>query len=130
MSMVQDKRKRLWEIIWKVGIVILAGLLYWVLYKNMGFHIPCLFNKATGLLCPGCGITGMCSSIFALDFKSAFLSNPGVFLSLPLLFGLIISILMKYILHGNYNLSKSQNIISLILLIYYIAYGILRNLNF
>ena len=43
---------------WKTGAGFLcAGLFYGLILIPLGFRIPCLFYRATGLRCPGCGVT-------------------------------------------------------------------------
>ena len=44
----------------------MAGLLYGIFVSYTGLAIPCLFRKVTGLLCPGCGVTGMCVALWFL----------------------------------------------------------------
>lgn len=52
-----------------------AALLFLILALN-GIAIPCVFNKLTGLYCPGCGNTHAAMSLARLDFASAFKYNP------------------------------------------------------
>ena len=37
-----------------------AGLFYGYVLIPLGFRVPCLFRRVTGLRCPGCGITDLC----------------------------------------------------------------------
>ena len=46
----------------------MAGLLYGIFVSYTGLAIPCLFRKVTGLLCPGCGVTGMCVALVHLNW--------------------------------------------------------------
>ena len=63
----------------------MAGLLYGIFVSYTGLAIPCLFRKVTGLLCPGCGVTGMCVALLHLDWRGAFSCHPVLFvLLLPL----------------------------------------------
>ena len=63
----------------------MAGLLYGIFVSYTGLAIPCLFRKVTGLLCPGCGVTGMCVALLHLNWKGAFFCHPVLFvLLLPL----------------------------------------------
>ena len=99
-------------------ILFLIGLILFLIDKP----IPCIFNKITGLYCPGCGITRMFISILKLDYKGAFRYNPFVFvlLILYLIFLLINSILKRKI--------KITNIIFYIIIVLAIVFGILRNI--
>ena len=40
----------------KYGVLFLAIALYWVIFFNFT-PSPCIFKNATGLPCPGCGLT-------------------------------------------------------------------------
>lgn len=119
---------RLKEVLWKTGVIICIGLLYAFIYMKTDLHIFCMFNKVTGLLCPGCGISAMCISILQLDFAQAFYYNGAIMLALPILILLTISILWNYIRLGNGRLVKWQRVLSWMLLVYFLGFGILRNL--
>lgn len=66
----------------RVGVLLLGFatalsvtiLLYVLAQKNIA--IPCLFNRLTGLQCPGCGNTRAALSLLRLDFSAAFGYNP------------------------------------------------------
>ena len=49
-----------------------------------GFGIPCMFNRFTGYLCPGCGTSRMALAMLRLDFSSAFRFNPVAFVTVIL----------------------------------------------
>jgi len=44
------------------------------------FYPRCFFNAATGLYCPGCGTLRALTALGELDFRTAFLYNPFLFL--------------------------------------------------
>ena len=49
---------------WQTGAGILcAGLLYGLVGSPLGFRVPCLFYRLTGLRCPGCGMTDLCLAL-------------------------------------------------------------------
>lgn len=64
-------------------VILAAGALYTLLIFRTGFGIPCIFNRVTGLLCPGCGTSRMALSVMRLDFASAFRYNPVAFVTVP-----------------------------------------------
>lgn len=106
---------------------VMALLLLALLY-GLGFRIPCLFYKYTGILCPGCGITRMCFSILELDFIMAFKQNPLCFiLSFPGILYFIYYIYCRYY-EKPYKIIPST--ISYILLLVTILFTILRNLPY
>lgn len=47
--------------------------------------VPCPFYALTGLFCPGCGTGRMLRSLLKLQFKQAFLYQPVVLCSLPII---------------------------------------------
>ena len=64
-------------------VILAAGALYTLMIFRTGFGFPCLFNRVTGLLCPGCGTSRMALSVMRLDFASAFRYNPAAFVTIP-----------------------------------------------
>lgn len=58
------------------GVLIAIGITYTVLIYTTGFGIPCMFNRFTGYLCPGCGTSRMALALLRFDFYSAFRFNP------------------------------------------------------
>ena len=79
------KKARLKKLLMNIFLLGMAGLLYGIFVSYTGLAIPCLFRKVTGLLCPGCGVTGMCVALLHLDWRGAFSCHPVLFvLLLPL----------------------------------------------
>ena len=62
-----------------------AGLTYLLAVPNE-YKIPCVFNYATGLQCPGCGLTRASLAILRGDIQAAYNFNQLVFF-LPLFLG-------------------------------------------
>ena len=70
----------------RVWVALLAaGALYLVWLRLGGPGIPCPFHLATGLLCPGCGVTTMLVALSRLDIRAAFAANAFLLCTLPLL---------------------------------------------
>lgn len=65
-------------------VLITIGITYTVLIYTTGFGIPCMFNRFTGYLCPGCGTSRMALAMLRLDFYSAFRFNPVAFVTVIL----------------------------------------------
>lgn len=120
---------RIKEVTWKVGALLCIGLLYAFVYQNTDFHIPCIFYKTTGWLCPGCGVSAMCISLLHLDFSAAFHYNPGIFIGLPFLLWITVSVIWKYIQTGETRLRPWQRKWTWVLLVYFLSFGIVRNLQ-
>lgn len=108
------------------GIVIAAGLCYFVLIKTTGIYIPCMFRLITGFKCPGCGITTMITALASLDFEAAFNANPFLFVTAPLLCGELI-----YRLYARYMNREISRIHDTAVICYAAAlcvFGVVRNM--
>lgn len=112
-----------------LGAVTAAGILYYFV-TSLGIAIPCIFHKITGLYCPGCGVTRMCVHLINLDFYKAFRSNPGVFLSLPLLAVIFAASAYSYVKSGKPAREKWLTALEIITAVILIIFGILRNIPF
>ena len=104
-------------ILYVIGISIIVVI---CLKYNIG--IPCLFYELTGKYCPGCGITRAFFSLLKLDIYQAFRYNIIFVVLLPFIIAYLI---YKIILKGT---KKIPNFIWWVLLIFTIAFGILRNI--
>ena len=56
--------------------IVIAGIGIFYILAQHGIAIPCLFNKLTGLLCPGCGNSRAALALMRLDLPAAFRYNP------------------------------------------------------
>lgn len=106
----------------KRGLILISGLSYLILLRSgyLHFGVPCLFHKVTGLWCTGCGVTRMVIRLSKLDFVGAFRSNEFVFVTLP-------AILWVWFYEGN-KFRKARNVLTWVLLIAALAFGVLRNI--
>lgn len=71
--------KMLWQDIWHFKFLIIGFAIYCRLAKLL-LGAMCPMVIATGLPCPGCGMTRAAISVLTLDFHSAFVYNPNIFL--------------------------------------------------
>ena len=106
-------------------LLVGAGFLYFLFVDLTGLGIPCLFRMATGLKCPGCGVTTMVESLARLDFASAFEANPFVFSTLPfLLFEVAYAGLY---LSSKRRRSRPNDALLLLYAVFLLAFAVLRN---
>ncbi len=107
----------------KLILPFIGGLIIYTYFKDptSGPILPCLFNKITGFLCPGCGMTRAVNSILHFNFKEAWRYNILVYI-IP------ISLLIYFYIR-NYS-KKNSNIFLLLVLIFVIIFGIIRNLPY
>ena len=120
--------KRLASELKKLGIILGAGILYYIIVVTTGFSIPCPFTLVTGLLCPGCGITRMALSLARFDFASAFGYNKALFVTLPILFLFLLFEEIKYIKSGTRRFSKVTQVFLILEAVFLVIFGIVRNI--
>lgn len=129
--MQHNKKRRclLIAIISFITVLLIGSLL--ILVLNGYCLLPCLFNKLTGLYCPGCGMTRAIISFWHFDFISCFRNNMLFFVFLPLGLYYIICVIRTYIKFGvviSINQVFSKWVICGLLLLV-IGFGVIRNLG-
>jgi len=98
-----------------------AGLLYLQVWLPLtGIGIPCVFHLATGLYCPGCGITRAALSLLHGQLAPAFRYNPLVFTLAPMY-------AIYWLLTRQQHRRAGQAVMAVMLTIT-IAFGIVRNM--
>ncbi len=104
-------------------------LLCFLIVKQLGFGIPCVFHLITGLKCPGCGVTRMFLHLASLEFKEAFYDNICLFCLLPPALVLIIyhSVLYLTDRKPSQGFKKAENRLFIVLAALLIIWGIIRN---
>ncbi len=120
-------QKRSFLILRTAAILLVAGCAYGILLHYTGIGLVCPVRFVTGLKCPGCGVTHMCLALMRLDFAAAFMANPALFLSAPLLMIIFIPYLAGYIRTGSRQMSSWQNTVLWICITFLVLYGIVRN---
>lgn len=110
------------------GLILGIGLAYALWVRLTGLAVPCPIRLATGLWCPGCGVTRMCLGLLRLDFKGAWRANPGLLLLLPLLAGLLGQLTVRRVRTGRMKLSPGQNAMVWVMAFAMLLYGAARNL--
>ena len=106
----------------------MAGLLYGIFVSYTGLAIPCLFRKVTGLLCPGCGVAGMCVALLHLNWKGAFFCHPVLFVLLLPLTAVFICSAAGYVQNGRFRFARWQNLILYVSVAALVIFGVVRNL--
>lgn len=120
-------KKRIIKVITVSASLVFVGCAYAFLNVNFGFSIPCIFNKITGFLCPGCGVSRMCISLLRLDFESAFKYNPVIMCMLPLGAVMVFNGIRRYIVTGVNKIPKSENNLMVLMIAVLLIFGIVRN---
>ena len=108
------------------GIVGIGILLY--ILARLGYPIPCLFNKITGLSCPGCGNTRAVLALLRLDFSEMLRYN----LLFPLEAGYLLWIYVisarRYLKNGGFSLVTPLPALDWCFLAALLIWWILRNI--
>ena len=122
------KKARLKKMLLYMMLLGMAGLLYGIFVSYTGLAIPCLFRKVTGLLCPGCGVTGMCVALLHLDWRGAFSCHPVLFVLLLPLTAVFICGAAGYVQNGRFRFARWQNLILYVSVAALVIFGVVRNL--
>lgn len=126
----QDCNRRLLRALaWWLGLLV-AGICYGAVVARTGFGIPCLFRLATGLQCPGCGITHMALCLMRGDLSGAFHANAMVLTLLPVGMILAAKITLRYLKTGLRQLTRWENRTVIGMIVLLIGFGVIRNLAF
>lgn len=121
-------KQRLKKVIQFLLILFILGTLYYFWGKYTGLFLPCIIHEATGLYCPGCGITRMIVSLIQGDVKAAPHYNTALFFLLPILAVILIFQMIQYIKKGKIKISAALNVFLILTIIILVLFGILRNL--
>lgn len=119
-------KNRLKKVIFINIILVILFISYYIVNRYYGWGIPCLFNKITGLLCPGCGITRCLFSLVNLRISDAFCYNQLVTVLILPVFIYYIYYLYCYVFDKENKININK--ISKYLLVIVILFGILRNI--
>lgn len=120
--------KRLANVLVKLLVIAIAGIIYTHIIRSTGFWLPCIFRTVTSLKCPGCGISHMCIALLAMDFTSAWLANPVLLTVSPAITYIVIKQIISWIVFGEQKMSKIDTIIVNALAVILILWGIVRNM--
>lgn len=121
-------KKRLRKLALSGGALLGLGVAYTVLIFVVGRGLYCPFWRITGLLCPGCGVTRMCLALLRLDLAGAWQANAALLLALPVLAVLAVRLAVRYVRTGQKLPSRGEERVLWGLLLYFLAWGVLRNL--
>lgn len=127
--MLQDNsRKRLYEVIKVYVGLAAAGLAYAFIVSLIGRGMPCIFNLATGLRCPSCGVSRMLLNLMEFDIADAFRFNPVLFVISPVVIYLIIKLSLNYVMDGKMTLNKRDDFLCIALIVILLVWGVIRNI--
>ena len=122
-----EQKKRLKKLFTITGAVLGGGIGYMLFVKLTGWGIPCVFYLATGLQCPGCGISRMFMALAQGDILMAAQYNLLVLCLLP--FGAVLACYKawQYVQTGNTPMGKVEKAFYIIAFLLCVLFFILRN---
>lgn len=123
-----DSRERLFRVLTWAGLILGIGLAYALLVHLTGWAVPCLFHTATGLWCPGCGVSRGCMAVLRGEWLAAIRANVGIAAIAPFAAGLLAVRCVRYVRTGKARGARWEEIAWLVLSGAMVVFGVLRNL--
>lgn len=121
-------RQRLIALLARGAVLVGAGAAYAAFIAVVGRGLYCPFWQLTGFLCPGCGVTRMCLALLRLDLAGAWRANAALLLALPVLAFLAVRLAAAYVRTGRKLPTRGEERLLWGLLVYFLAWGVVRNL--
>lgn len=109
-------------------ILLLVLVIYALEVKFVGFSIPCIFNVLTGYKCPGCGISHLLMALLHLDFGKAFVSNPFIFVTSPILLYFFFKNTLYNCGFTHKKITRKENIVLYTYIALFVIFGVVRNI--
>lgn len=126
--MNSQKSNRIKRVALLATLFIIIGIIYAVVVDLLKFGIPCVFNMLTGVKCPGCGITRSLISLLHFQIYDSLKYNALTFFIIAYISLVFINTSKVYIKSGTFYLNAGSEYISVIFLILFIIWGIVRNI--
>ena len=111
-------------------VVFLILISYLVFTRLTEIKIPCIFEKITGLFCPGCGISRMFIAMSKLEFYQAFRYNPLIFIMTPFFIIFFLEHIISKAKNKESIIQRMPNIVWYSCVVVIIIYGIIRNIPY
>lgn len=121
-------KARLGRVLGWAGAALAACLVCLAALRLLGRGLSCPFWLATGRYCPGCGVSRMCLRLLRLDLAGAFRANPLLLLASPLMGGLCLGRVWRYVRAGDRGTPRWEERTWLALAAVFVLYGVARNL--
>lgn len=125
-----EKRQRIKIVLRGLMAVAILGGLYLFVFLTFDVGIPCIFNKLTGLKCPGCGMTHAIASLWKGQPANAWNENALCLSVLPVTCLYLIYRTVRYVNSGGEDFHIWEYVLLLLLLTVTVVYGIMRNITF
>ena len=128
MKMKPEEKKRLAFLILAAAVLLSVGIAYYFVVRALGGGLPCPIYTATGIYCPGCGITRMFMSLFSGDIVSALKYNAMVMVLMPFMMFCGVRWSCEFVKNGRLGRMKKADLIAVwIAFALIVIFCILRN---
>jgi len=125
MKLLQHRRLRT---VLLCSAALLAGGAILLALALSGIRIPCIFNKVTGLYCPGCGNTRAVVALWQLDFSRALRCNLLFPVELFYLGWVAAWSAVRYLRGQGFGYRPPLPVLDILVLALILLWGIVRNL--
>ena len=125
---MEASKTRLFRLLSGLGLLLALGLGYVAVIRLLGRGLYCPFYMATGLLCPGCGVSRMCLALLRGDWAGAWRANPLLTALLPVLAALLGLRALRYVRTGEGRAPAWESRTWIALAVLLVVYGVARNL--
>ena len=109
------------------GAGALSGVAVFYILARHGIGIPCVFNRITGLLCPGCGNSRAALAFMRFQFRKAFSYNPMFLPEFLYILKVLFFCSSSYLKGGSFSYKPRRQWPDILLLAAVIIWGVLRN---
>ncbi len=124
----EDLRKlRLRITLRSAAVFLLAGVIYIAGFRIFGHGVPCLFRRATGLLCPGCGMSRALGAISRGNIRQALEYNVLSVTLLPVILLYLFYRAVRYVKTGYDAFRIPERLFLLVCISICAFYFVLRN---
>lgn len=126
--MEHEQKKRLKRTVLITVLFALLSLFILWIFAKWHIGIPCIFNKLTGLKCPGCGMTRGLVSLLRLDFAVALRYNAFIVPICAYLAAVYFNCAKDFIKTGKFRVAVPCEAVSIVFLTALIIWWVLRNI--
>lgn len=122
------ERKRLCRIIAITLCIAAGGAGAAFFFIKTGIGIPCIFNRITGLHCPGCGNTRAVTELLKGHFAASFSFNAMCLPEILYILYVYVYAVINYVKKGFFRYASKVNPIDITALSMFLIWGIARNI--
>ena len=125
-----EKRQRLGKVLQGFTVILFLGCIYLFIFLSFGAGIPCIFNKLTGVKCPGCGMTHAIAALCRGDVEEALEDNILCISVLPVTCLYLFYRAICYVNGREERFHIWEYALLILLFAVTVGYGVLRNYTF